>query len=149
MVLSKVLSFGEGKELRRSQALVPEINAFEPAMQQRSDAEAYAANARAEADTYASKTRAEADAYAASTRQGAERDAAATAKAGQDEAKRIVDDANRRRRDIETVISDLEARRDAVVSELERLASEVAGTATLHRPATVETSTTTPAGVEG
>ena len=39
MVLSKVLSFGEGKELRRSQALVPEINALEPAMQQRSDAE--------------------------------------------------------------------------------------------------------------
>ena len=33
MVLSKVLSFGEGKELRRCQAMVPEINAFEPAMQ--------------------------------------------------------------------------------------------------------------------
>ena len=39
MVLSKVLSFGEGKELRRCQAMVPEINAFEPAMQARSDAE--------------------------------------------------------------------------------------------------------------
>ena len=39
MVLSKVLSFGEGKELRRSQAMVPEINAFESAMQARSDAE--------------------------------------------------------------------------------------------------------------
>ena len=39
MVLSKVLSFGEGRELRRCQAMVPEINAFEPAMQQRSDAE--------------------------------------------------------------------------------------------------------------
>ena len=39
MVLSKVLSFGEGKELRRCQAMVPEINAFEQAMQERSDAE--------------------------------------------------------------------------------------------------------------
>jgi preprotein translocase subunit SecA len=39
VVLSKVLSFGEGKELRRCQAMVPEINAFEAAMQQRSDAE--------------------------------------------------------------------------------------------------------------
>jgi preprotein translocase subunit SecA len=39
VVLSKVLSFGEGKELRRCQAMVPEINAFEPAMQQRSDTE--------------------------------------------------------------------------------------------------------------
>ena len=39
MVLSKVLSFGEGKELRRCQAMVPEINALEPGMQARSDAE--------------------------------------------------------------------------------------------------------------
>src|SRR5215211_7830589 len=39
VVLSKVLSFGEGKELRRCQAMVPEINAFEQAMQERSDAE--------------------------------------------------------------------------------------------------------------
>jgi preprotein translocase subunit SecA len=39
VVLSKVLSFGEGRELRRCQAMVPEINSFEPAMQQRSDAE--------------------------------------------------------------------------------------------------------------
>ena len=39
MVLSKVLSFGEGKELRRCQAMVPEINALEPEMQARSDAE--------------------------------------------------------------------------------------------------------------
>jgi len=39
VVLSKVLSFGEGKELRRCQAMVPEINAFERAMQERTDAE--------------------------------------------------------------------------------------------------------------
>ena len=39
MVLSKVLSFGEGKELRRCQAMVPQINALEPEMQARSDAE--------------------------------------------------------------------------------------------------------------
>jgi preprotein translocase subunit SecA len=39
VVLSKVLSFGEGKELRRCQARVPDISAFEPAMQERSDAE--------------------------------------------------------------------------------------------------------------
>jgi preprotein translocase subunit SecA len=39
VVLSKVLSFGEGKELRRCQALVPRINALEQEMQDRSDAE--------------------------------------------------------------------------------------------------------------
>ncbi len=39
MVLSKVLSFGEGKELRRCQAMVAPVNALEPEMQARSDAE--------------------------------------------------------------------------------------------------------------
>jgi preprotein translocase subunit SecA len=39
VVLSKVLSFGEGKDRRRCEAMVPEINAFESAMQARSDAE--------------------------------------------------------------------------------------------------------------
>jgi preprotein translocase subunit SecA len=39
VVLSKVLSFGEGKELRRCQAMVAPVNALEPEMQARSDAE--------------------------------------------------------------------------------------------------------------
>ncbi|HEV8371841.1 MAG TPA: preprotein translocase subunit SecA, partial [Actinomycetota bacterium] len=38
-MLSKVLSFGEGKELRRCQAMVAPVNALEPEMQARSDAE--------------------------------------------------------------------------------------------------------------
>ena len=37
------------------------------------------------------------------------------------------------RADIEAVIADLEKRRDAVLAELERLASGIAGTATEHR----------------
>ena len=36
--------------------------------------------------------------------------------------------------DVEAVISDLEQRRDAVLAELDRLASGIAGTATQHRP---------------
>jgi preprotein translocase subunit SecA len=39
VVLSKVLSFGEGKDLRRAQALVAPINALEDEMRARSDAE--------------------------------------------------------------------------------------------------------------
>jgi len=39
VVLSKVLSFGEGKDLRRAQALVGPVNAFEDEMRARSDAE--------------------------------------------------------------------------------------------------------------
>src|SRR5258705_391133 len=42
-------------------------------------------------------------------------------------------DGNRRKADVESVISDLEQRRDAVLAELERLASGIAGTATEHR----------------
>jgi preprotein translocase subunit SecA len=39
VVLSKVLSFGEGKDRRRCEAMVAPINALEPEMQARSDAE--------------------------------------------------------------------------------------------------------------
>ena len=47
---------------------------------------------------------------------------------------RIVGEANKRKADIEALISDLEQRRDAVLAELDRLASGIAGTATEHRP---------------
>ena len=39
MVLSKILSIGEGKELRRCQSIVPKVNAYEEEMAARSDAE--------------------------------------------------------------------------------------------------------------
>ena len=45
------------------------------------------------------------------------------------EAKRIVEEANRKRGEIEKVIDDLERRREGVVAELRRLASDVAGAA--------------------
>ena len=49
------------------------------------------------------------------------------------EAETIVADAKRRKADVESVISDLERRRDAVLAELDRLASGIAGAATEHR----------------
>ena len=63
------------------------------------------------------------------------------------EAERIIEEANRRKRDIESVISDLEERRDAVLAELERLASGITGTATQHRSegSTAREATTNPA----
>jgi DivIVA domain-containing protein len=111
----------------------------------RADADDYAAEARAEieaysqaardgADAYAAKVREEADAAASELRARADADAERTLSAARAEARRTVDEANRRREDIETVVADLEARRESIVGELERLASEVAGTATLHRP---------------
>ena len=89
----------------------------------------YAADARDEADAYARTVRAEADTYAEQRRAGGRRRDRARSRGALKEAERIVAEANRRKRDIEAVISDLEQRRDAVLAELERLASGIAGTA--------------------
>lgn len=108
-------------------------SATEQADAAREEADAYALKTRTEADTYAEGVRAEADAYA--TEQRGEADAAAEkARAeGESVAERIVADANRRRSDIEAMIGDLEQRRDAVLVELERLASGISGAASQHR----------------
>jgi DivIVA domain-containing protein len=99
----------------------------------RSAADQYARKVRSESDEYSRESREEADDYSAETRAEAERDAAQIVASAQADAKRIVDDANRRRRDIETVIADLDQRRDAAVGELERLSSALIGAATQHR----------------
>lgn len=117
----------------KSESLRSDAEAY--AEEVREDADAYARKVRGEADSYAHKTRADADSYARGVREevdAAKQDAGAAAKR---EAQRIVEEANRRRREIETVISDLEQRRDAVLNELEKLASGLAGTATEHRGA--------------
>ena len=114
------------------------------AVRTRNDAEAEAERARIEADTYAEETRAEAEAYAGKLREDAERVLAegkthaerAVAKAKQ-EGKRTLNEAKaeaeRHRAAVQKEIAALEERRDGVVSELERLASEGAGTAPPHR----------------
>ena len=99
----------------------------------RSQAGEYADETREEADLHARTARAEADSYAEQTREAADGAAAEAREAAEREAQRIVEEANRRKRDTEAVISDLEERRDAVLAELERLASGIAGTATQHR----------------
>jgi DivIVA domain-containing protein len=104
------------------------------------EAAAQAAQSREAADRYAAETRAAGDAdaetarvRAAEIRGRAERDAEQTVARAESEAKRTLDAANRRREDIEAVISDLEERRDTVIAEMERLSSELAGSATHHR----------------
>jgi DivIVA domain-containing protein len=111
----------------------------------RSGADAYSLQTRAEAETYSAKTRKEADQYAAGKRAEAdqydidvraEADHAAQQKiaAGEAKAKAVIDEGNKRRRDIEKVISDLERRRNAVVAALKKLSTDLAGTAGEHRP---------------
>jgi DivIVA domain-containing protein len=99
----------------------------------RTEASEYAADTRDEADAYARKVRAEADSYANEVRAATDREIEDDRAEADKEAEGIVADAGRRKAEIEKLISDLEQRRDAVVAELERLASGIAGTATEHR----------------
>jgi DivIVA domain-containing protein len=119
---------GASSEVRQSL-----VNANVTAESLRSQADEYAEDTREEADAYARKVRAEADEYAEEVRGRADADAEEARASAQGEAGRIVADANERKHDMEAVISDLADRRDAVLAELERLASGIAGTATRHR----------------
>jgi DivIVA domain-containing protein len=99
-----------------------QASAAEDSEREREEADAYARKTRADADSYSERIHAEVETEFGEKREAAER-----------EAERIVGDANRRKSDIEAVISDLEQRRDAVLAELEKLASGIAGAATQHR----------------
>jgi DivIVA domain-containing protein len=99
----------------------------------RTEADAYAGDTRDDADTYARRIRSEADDYADRARSAADEEIEEGRATALKEAEAIVADAKRRKADIESVISDLERRRDAVLAELERLASGIAGAATEHR----------------
>jgi DivIVA domain-containing protein len=102
---------------------------------QAAEVRAAAQKARAGADEYVEKTLAEAETAAAELRRQAEGDAEGIVAKARAEATRIVDEANQRRADIEAVISDLKDRRDTVLADMQRLSSELAGTATEHGPA--------------
>jgi DivIVA domain-containing protein len=108
----------------------------------RAEADRVLAEAQADAEASTQKLRTDADAYATKTRTDADRDAEQSLGKAREEAKRIVDEANARKRDIEAVIADLEARRDEVVDSLERLSTELAGTATQHAKAQAEPDVT-------
>ncbi len=104
----------------------------------RAEADKILAEAESVAETAAQKLRTDADAYATKTRTDADREAEQTLTAARADAKRTVDEANSRKQDIESVIADLEARRDEVLGGLERLSSELSGTATQHAKAIAE-----------
>jgi len=123
----------EIREEAASQARKSLVQANATGESLRAEADEYADETREQADAYARKVRAEADSQAEQTREEADASAVESRQAAEGEAERIVAEANQRKRDIEAVISDLEQRRDAVLSELERLASGITGTATQHR----------------
>jgi DivIVA domain-containing protein len=130
----------ETREDADAYALKTRADANAYAEQARSEADAYAGEARTEADgdaervrgeaeTYAGRIREEADTAARELRAQAETATREATEKARGEARRIVEDAQRRRAELEQVIADLEQRRSTVVTELRRLASDVAGAA--------------------
>jgi DivIVA domain-containing protein len=118
--------------------------AEEYALAERGRVDSYAAETRAEADAYDQATRTDADAYAGQTREAAEalaRDLRADAEqdarkmrdAAKAEAERDLREGQKRRQSLETVIGDLEQRRELLLDSLEQLAGSLAGTASKHR----------------
>jgi len=117
----------------------------------RNDADTYADETRAAADEYAQTTRADADAYGEQARSEADRDANEvreragaqaneTIAAAESQAAKATEEGNRRREDIDAVISDLESRRDHVIADMQKLSSELTGTASSHRDPAEESS---------
>jgi DivIVA domain-containing protein len=120
---------------------------IEGAQTTRAEADRILADAQGVAESAAENLRTQADEYATETRSAADRDAEQTLRKARAEAKRVVDEASARRHDIEAVIADLEARRDEVLRSLERLSTELAGTATEHAKKIAERAKDTAAKV--
>ncbi len=87
----------------------------------RSIAEAASQEARTSADEYSKKVRERADQYARQT-----------GDAASDTARKTIEEGERRRAQIEAVISDLDSRRDATLGELKRLLGELGTTIDKH-----------------
>jgi DivIVA domain-containing protein len=133
-ILTEAHQAGEGIRADASAGVRQQlVDANRTAETVRAEAAEYAADTRDEADAYARKVRGEADAYASRTTAEIEGELAEDREAAKKDAARTIAEANKRKSDVESVITDLEKRRDAVLAELDRLASGIAGTATEHR----------------
>jgi DivIVA domain-containing protein len=102
----------------------------------RTSADGYAAKERAAADGYSAKTRSGSESYATELRASTEREAEGiekharkqgreTVEAAESEGERLIAEGRKRRSGIEAVISDLVARRDAVLDDIDRLTGDL------------------------
>jgi cell division septum initiation protein DivIVA len=94
------------------------------------------AELRSKAEAASLKTRQAADEYAKGVRANADGDARRAIDAAVAKAKQIVEEGEHRRAQIEAIVSELEARRDGTIQELERLRAELASTIGSHKPGT-------------
>jgi DivIVA domain-containing protein len=104
------------------------------AHQTRGEADAYAGKIRSAADTYGEETRGKADTDAGATRSAAESDARETTEQARAQADRIMEEGNKRRRDIEAVIADLVGRRNEILGDIDELTGKLRAAASQHRP---------------
>jgi DivIVA domain-containing protein len=100
-----------------------------------SEAEAAAQQTRDAADQYAKQTRSQADEYAKQTGAAADAEAHKTVEAASAQANATVEEGERRRAQIESVIADLEVRRDDALADLDALRKELGAAIASHRPA--------------
>ena len=88
-----------------------------------------------EAEAAAQQTRDAADQYAKQTREKADADAQQSADKAAAHARSTIEEGERRRAQIESVIADLEVRRDDALADLDALRKELGAAIASHRPA--------------
>ena len=91
----------------------------------REKADAAAKDTRRQADDYSSTTRAKADEYSTSTRRRPTSTRGARRRRPTEQARKTVEEGDRRRAAAEAVVAELKTQRDDTVAEMERLRSEL------------------------
>ena len=104
----------------------------------RSEADAYTERVRIEADEYSKEQRGEADSYVGRVRSEAANEAAALREQAELQAEEVAAEAARHRRQLEVEIGELKQRREGVLADMQRLSSQLVGTASEHRPGPFE-----------
>lgn len=104
----------------------------------RSEADAYAERVRIEADEYSKEQRGEADSYIGRVQREAATEASELREQAERQAEEVSAEAARRRRQLEVEIGELKQRREGVLADMQRLSSQLVGTASEHRPVPVE-----------
>jgi DivIVA domain-containing protein len=99
-----------------------------------SEAEDSAEEIRTEAQEEAAQTLERARAKASETRESAEEHARRAVDEAQAKARRILEEGTKRRGEVETVISDLVRRRDALLADVEQLTLELRAAVSAHTP---------------
>jgi DivIVA domain-containing protein len=105
------------------------------AVELRRSSEEECAQMISEAEAAAQQTREAADQYAKQTRAQADAEGHQVAEAASAQARATIEEGERRRAQIESVIADLEVRRDDAIADLDALRKELGAAIASHRPA--------------